>query len=43
MFCANTDESAREDDSLLVDLVKKYPHFYNKKSKDFKNVNKKNS
>lgn len=41
MFCANTDESAREDSSL-VDLVKGYPHLYNE-SKDFKDVNKKNN
>lgn len=35
--------SSREEDSLLVDLVKGYPHIYNKQSKDFKDIIKRNN
>ncbi|XP_071555011.1 uncharacterized protein [Temnothorax nylanderi] len=35
--------SSRDEDSLLVDLVKSYPHIYDKRSKDFKDIFKKNN
>jgi len=35
--------TSREEDSLLVDLVKGYPHLYNKESRDFKDIIKKNN
>ncbi|KAL0130301.1 hypothetical protein PUN28_002136 [Cardiocondyla obscurior] len=31
-----TITNAKEEDSLLVDLVKSYPHIYDKQNKDFK-------
>jgi len=33
----------KEDDSLLVDLVKNYPHLYDKQTKDFKDTIKRNN
>jgi len=33
----------REDDSLLIDLVKNYPHLYDKQAKDFKDTIKRNN
>jgi len=35
--------SPREEDSLLIDLVKGYPHLYDKESKDYKDIIKKNN
>lgn len=35
--------NSREEDSLLVDLVKGYPHIYDKESKDFKDILKRNN
>ncbi|EFN83652.1 hypothetical protein EAI_09671, partial [Harpegnathos saltator] len=32
-----------EENSLLVDLVKGYPHIYDKESKDFKDIIKRNN
>jgi len=37
------NRTSREDDSLLVDLVKGYSHLYNKQSKDFKDIKKRNN
>lgn len=34
---------SREEDSLLVDLVKGYPHLYDKQSRDFKDIKKRNN
>lgn len=34
---------SREEDSLLVDLVKGYPQLYDKQSRDFKDIKKNNS
>jgi len=33
----------REDDSLLVDLVKNYPYLFDKQAKDFKDTIKRNN
>ncbi|KAL0107391.1 hypothetical protein PUN28_008326 [Cardiocondyla obscurior] len=38
-----TITNAKEGDSLLVDLVKSYPHIYDKQNKDFKDIRKKNN
>lgn len=35
--------TAREKDSLLIHLVKGYPHLYDKESKDFKDIIKRNN
>ncbi|XP_024884730.1 uncharacterized protein LOC112462895 [Temnothorax curvispinosus] len=37
------NRTSREDDSLLVDVVKGYPHLYDKQSRDFKDIKKKNN
>lgn len=44
--CSNNipyNKISREEDSLLVDLVKSYPHLYDKQSRDFKDIKKKNN
>lgn len=35
--------SKADEDALLIDLVKDYPHLYNKESRDFKDILKKNN
>ncbi|KYN06626.1 hypothetical protein ALC62_02420 [Cyphomyrmex costatus] len=35
--------SKEDEDALLIDLVKGYPHLYNKESRDFKDTIKKNN
>lgn len=37
------NRTSREKDSLLVDLVKGYPHLYDKQSRDFKDIKKRNN
>lgn len=38
-----SNRTSREDDSLLVDVVKGYPHLYDKQSRDFKDIKKRNN
>jgi len=35
--------TSKEKDCLLIDLVKSYPHLYDKECKDFKDVSKRNN
>ncbi|XP_018395612.1 PREDICTED: transcription factor Adf-1-like [Cyphomyrmex costatus] len=36
----NVGECNKEGDELLIDLIKSYPHLWNKEDKDYKDVNK---